>query len=156
MSKASITIEGFVANDLEMKDVNGHRVVKVSVPHTPRKLNKQTNQWEDAGETAWFSASFWDEQADAILGAVAKRQLVTVTGQPTPRGYQKQDGTIAVDTELKFATLGVIPRADTSRQVSQSAPAAPTAQETADAWSTPAAQDVAAQWAGNTITSTPF
>lgn len=132
MSKATTTIEGFVANDLEIRDVNGHRVVKVSVPHTPRKLDKQTNQWVDAGETAWFTASFWDEAVEPIIGAVTKKTLVTITGQPAPRGYTKQDGTIAVETELKFATLGVIPRA---QQPAQSAPAqTPTS---TDAWTTP-------------------
>lgn len=131
MSKATTTIEGFVANDLEVRDVNGHRVVKVTVPHTPRKLDKQTNQWVDAGETAWFSASFWDDAVDPIVATVFKKALVTITGQPAPRGYTKQDGTIAVETELKFATLGVIPRAD-QPQPAQSTPA-----PSQEPWSTP-------------------
>jgi len=134
MSKATTTIEGFVANELEVKDVKGHRVVKVTVPHTPRRLNKQTNQWEDAGETAWFTASFWDEQADMILSGVTKRDLVTITGQPSPRGYQKQDGSIAVETELRFATLGVIPRA-ASNGGGQSRPQQQ--QVSDEPWSTP-------------------
>lgn len=131
MSKATTTIEGFVANDLEVRDVNGHRVVKVTVPHTPRKLDKTTNQWVDAGDTAWFSASFWDDAVDPILATVFKKALVTITGQPAPRGYAKQDGTIAVETELKFATLGVIPRAD-QPQPAQSTPA-----PSQEPWSTP-------------------
>jgi len=122
MSKATTSIEGFVANELEVRDVNGHRVVKVTIPHTPRKLDKQTNQWVDAGDTAWFTASFWDDAVDPVVSAVNKGVLVTVTGQPAPRGYQKPDGTIAVETELKFATIGVIPRT-VAPQPAQSAPA---------------------------------
>lgn len=152
MSKATTTVEGFVANDLEMRDVSGHRVVKVTIPHTPRKLNKQTNQWEDAGETAWFAASFWDEQADLIIQRVAKRDLVTITGQPTPRGYQKQDGSIAVETDLKFATLGIIPRADA--QGGSGGRSAP--QATNDAgWATPGPQASAQEGWGDAST-TPF
>lgn len=138
MSKAETRIEGFVANDLEVRDVNGHRVVKVTVPHTPRKFDKQTNQWVDAGETAWFTASFWDDAVAPILAAVAKKTLVTITGQPAPRGYTKQDGTIAVETELKFATLGVIPRADQSRPARQ--------QVTEEPWSTPGSSTSADAW----------
>lgn len=133
MSKAETRVEGFVANDLEVRDVNGHRVVKVSVPHTPRKLDKATNTWVDAGDTAWFTASFWDDAVEPIVDAVIKGVLVTITGQPTPRGYTKQDGTIAVETELKFATLGVIPRADTRRAQAQSAPA-----QSQEPWDSPA------------------
>ncbi len=141
MSKATATVEGFVANELEVRDVNGHRVVKVSVPHTPRKLDKQTNQWVDAGDTAWFTASFWDDAVDPVVYAVNKGALVTITGQPAPRGYTKQDGTIAVETELKFATIGVIPRADQQARPAQSAPAptqeprtAPGSSTTAEPW----------------------
>lgn len=153
MSKATITIEGFVAKDPELGDHNGKSVVNVSVPHTPRRLNKQTNEWEDAGPTLWVQASFWEKDAESIAGSVSKGTLVTITGQPELNVYQKQDGTTDAQLRIKFGTLGIIPRSDTSRQVSQSAP---TAQQTADAWSTPAAQDVAAQWAGNNITQTPF
>ncbi|MGN7978227.1 single-stranded DNA-binding protein [Microbacterium sp. 22195] len=155
MSKATTTVEGFVANELEVRDVNGHRVVKVTVPHTPRKFNKQTNQWEDAGETAWFTASFWDEQADVIVAGVAKRDLVTITGQPVPRAYQKQDGSIAVETDLKFATLGVIPRPSDR---SQGRSGTPNAQSTSDEpWSTPGgAQSDAWSTPGSFGDDTPF
>lgn len=134
MSKATTTVEGFVANELEVRDVNGHRVVKVSVPHTPRKLDKTANQWVDAGDTAWFTASFWDDAVEPVVSAVNKGALVTITGQPAPRGYTKQDGTIAVETELKFATIGVIPRADQPTRPAQSVPT-----QSQEPWSTPAA-----------------
>ena len=155
MSKATTTVEGFVANELEMRDVNGHRVVKVTVPHTPRRKNRDTGQWEDAGETVWFTASFWDEQADTILSGVAKRDLVVVTGQPATRGYQKQDGSIAVETELKFATLGVVPRAADRGQGRAGAPNAGGAGD--EPWSTPgSAQNASWPTAGSFGDDTPF
>lgn len=125
MSKATTTIEGFVSKDPETKDVNGHRVVEVTVPHTPRRQNKQTREWEDAGDTQWWVASFWDQDGDAILASVRKGSLVTVTGQPEPRAYSKNDGTAGIALGLKFATLGVIPKAERNQGASNSYSPAP-------------------------------
>lgn len=132
MSKATITIEGFVAKDPELGNHQGKSVVNVSVPHAPRRLNKQTNQWEDAGDTLWVQASFWEKDADAIAATVRKGTLVTITGQPELNVYQKNDGTADAQLRIKFGTLGVIPRQDTSGQVSQSAPQ----QTVAEQWAT--------------------
>lgn len=149
MSKATVTIEGFVSKDPETKDANGRRVVEVTVPHTPRRLNKQSNQWEDAGETQWWVASFWDAAGDAILRDVRKGSLVTVTGQPSPRAYAKNDGSAAVSLEIRFATLGVIPRSESNsagaggsggQRASVDEPwSTPVANVGADAWSAPGA-----------------
>lgn len=139
MSKATTTIEGFVSKDPETKDANGQRVVEVTVPHTPRKLNKQTNQYEDAGDTQWWVASFWGEAGDAILANVRKSDLVTVTGQPSPRAYVKGDGSAAVALELKFPTLGVIPRGRRQAAPADTWAAAQPSQTAADAWAAPGA-----------------
>lgn len=132
MSKATITIEGFVAKDPELGNHQGKAVTNVVVPHTPRRLNKQTNQYEDAGATLWVQASFWEAEAEAIAASVRKGTLVTITGQPELRVYQKQDGSTGAELSIKFGTLGVIPRAQSQSPTSQPAPAA-----TTDAWTTP-------------------
>jgi single-strand DNA-binding protein len=110
MSKATITVEGFVTKDPEMRQAAGKNVVAVDIAHTPRK--KEGNDWVDAGDTIWFQASFWDRDAQPIMDAVRKGTLVTVTGQPELNVYQKQDGSPAVSVRIKFGTLGVVPRAD--------------------------------------------
>lgn len=114
MSKATLTIEGFVAKDPELGNHNGKSVTNVSVAHTPRRKNQQTGDFEDAGPTLWVQASFWEQDADAVAADVRKGTLVTITGQPELRVYQKQDGTTDAGLTLKFGTLGVIPRAPRS------------------------------------------
>ena len=131
MSKATLTIEGFVSRDPEARTTNqGRQVVNVSVPHTPRRKNRQTGQFEDAGPTLWVQADFWDDEAHAVAGAVSKGTLVTITGVPELREYTKQDGTTGVNLNLRFGTLGVIPPA--GAQQAQGAPnAAPAGDWTA-------------------------
>ncbi|MCM3521755.1 single-stranded DNA-binding protein [Curtobacterium sp. P97] len=108
MSKATITVEGFVTKDPELKQHNGKPVIAVDIAHTPRK--KDGDQWVDAGDTIWFQASFWERDAEAIAASVRKSTLVTVTGQPELNVYTRQDGTPGVSVRIKFGTLGVIPR----------------------------------------------
>lgn len=108
MSKATVTVEGFVTKDPDMRQVNGKNVIAVDIAHTPRK--KDGDLWVDAGETIWFQASFWDRDAQPIAAAVRKGTLVTVTGQPDLNVYTKNDGTPGVSVRIKFGTLGIIPR----------------------------------------------
>lgn len=110
MSKATLTIEGFVARDPELKYHDGRAVTNVTVPHTPRRKNRQSNEWEDAGPTLWVQASFWEQQAEAVVEAVRKGTLVTITGQPELNVFTKQDGSTDAQLRLKFGTLAVIPR----------------------------------------------
>lgn len=131
MSKATITVEGLVTKDPEMRQAAGKNVVSVDLAHTPRK--KEGNDWVDAGETIWFQASFWDREAQPIMDAVRKGTLVTVTGQPELNLYQKQDGTPGVSVRIKFGTLGIIPRGTSNAP--QNAP------QGQQGWAQPAAPD---------------
>lgn len=110
MSTATITVEAFVANELEVRQAGDHRVVDVSLPHTPRKFDKSRNEWVDAGDTVWFQATFWDEHVEPILQAVEKGSLVTVTGTPELEAYAKRDGTPGAKIKLAFPTIAVVVR----------------------------------------------
>lgn len=143
MSKAAITIEGFIANELKVREVTNHRIVDVSIPVTPQK--KVDGKWEDSGDTVWYKASFWDELGDAVLQSVDKGTLVTVSGIPRLDLYLKQGdaaGSIAID----FPTIAAVVRkgrtSAPSRQEEQWAPSEPVA----DVLSTP----------GNYTDETPF
>jgi len=98
MSKLAISIEGFIANELAIREVTGHRVLDVSVPHTPRK--QENGEWVDAGPTEWFRATFWDEHADAVLFNTGKGDLVTLTGGLKSGSYTKNDGGTGISVEV--------------------------------------------------------
>lgn len=114
MSKATVSIEGFVANEPELRQAAGKDVVNIDVAHTPRKLNKQSNEWEDSGPTTWFQATFWEDMAPAIVAAVSKGTLVRIDGFPELNVYTKQNGENAASVRIKGATLSVVPRAGNS------------------------------------------
>jgi single-stranded DNA-binding protein len=135
MSKATITVEGFVSKDPELRTANGKPVIAVDIPHTPRK--KDGDQWVDAGETIWFQAGFWERDAQSIADTVRKGTLVTVTGFPELNVYTRQDGTPGVNVRIKGGTLGIIPRQPQRGEgASNTAPASPSPTEP---WNAPQA-----------------
>lgn len=134
MSKAAITIEAFIANELSIREAGGHRVLDVSLPHTPSRKNQQTGAWEDDGPTTWFQATFWDEHADDVLRTVQKSSLVTVTGYPEIEVYRKNDGEPGGKVLIKFPTIAAVIRKPKAGSASSSVP--PNAGQD-DIWNTP-------------------
>lgn len=139
--QASMKVAGYLSRDPELRYTpQGDAVLGLSVPFTPRKLNKQTNKWEDAGPTLWVQASLWREQAELLADKLAKGTAVIVEGVPQLRTWEA-NGNSGVNLELRFAQVSIVPTAP------RRADAAPSQQEAratpgvsdADAWATPGA-----------------
>ena len=82
-------ITGNLTADVDIKFTSGGDAVgSFTVADTPRKFNKQTNAWEDAGETLFVRCSIWREDAEAAAD-LDKGQKVTVTGKLKSRSYEK-------------------------------------------------------------------
>lgn len=113
MSKANFWIEGFASEPKPRTAQNGRRMLDVSVAHTPRRFNKQSNQWEDVtdqgGEkiTLWARATFFDEKADAVFAAVSKGTLVRMEGEPR-LSVREHEGKTYTNLELQFADIAVV------------------------------------------------
>jgi single-stranded DNA-binding protein len=109
MIKAAITVEGFVSNELEVRAAGSHRVVEVTVPYTPSK--QVDGAWvNEDDKTVWFSATFWDDHADAVLDSVQKRSFVSVTGSVELEVYAKRDGTPGGKIKITSPVLSVVVR----------------------------------------------
>ena len=106
-----VTITGRLGDDIELRFTpQGKAVANGRVADTPRRLNQQTNTWEDAGETLWLGFSIWDRKAEALVEAAHKGDLVTVTGQLIARSWDAQDGTKRTVTEIKATDVAVVPK----------------------------------------------
>lgn len=151
MSKITMTVEGFVARDPEIKTTqSGRQVTNVSVPHTPRKRDGRGG-YEDAGPTTWVQADFWDDMAVLIATTVRKGTLVRIEGVPAARAYLDKDGKPEGQLLLRFGTLSIIPRGvpQEQPQTAQGGATAPPTGDwpsaspggaqagTQDAWATP-------------------
>lgn len=115
MSKANFVIEGFAAEPKQRVSQSGKQMLDISVAHSPRKFNKQTNQWEDATDrdgnkvTLWARATFFDDMAAFLATQVTKGTLVRLEGEPRLNVYEDGGGRPAANIEIQFASLAVVP-----------------------------------------------
>lgn len=152
MSRALLTVEGFLAKTPELGRTNsGDSYLNLSVPHTPRRKNRDTGQWEDAGDTVWVTFTLWREDAELYAPLVHKGTLLRVEGEPSIRTYDR-NGQTGVNLDIRFPRVAIIPRP----QATQQGQAAPAGSSVADEpWSTPTGAQTDA-WGGETYGEPPF
>ena len=131
----NITIIGNVVAEPELRFTpNGVAVANFRIANTPRRFNRDTNQWED-GEALFLTCNAWKQLGENVANSLTRGMRVIVTGKLKARSYQTKEGEnrtvheIDVDEvgpSLKYATAQVArnPRADaqsTGQQVQQTA-----------------------------------
>lgn len=121
MTSANITIQGFLGAAPEVRYTSdGLAVTNLSIAHTPRKRDPQTDEWVDAGPTLWVVASVWGAVAEAVADTSRKGDLVAVSGQLALDEWTDADGVVRTDLVIRSATyLGTTPRqkAESTRPV---------------------------------------
>lgn len=131
-----ITVVGNLTADPELRYTqNGLPVANFTIASTPRTFDRQSNEWKD-GDALFLRASMWREFAEHVAGSLTKGMRVVAQGRLAQKSYQDREGNNRTSIELevdeigpslKYATASVTraQSGDTSRQVSQSAPVAP-------------------------------
>lgn len=91
------TITGHLASDPDLKFIpSGKPVCNGTVCDTPRKFNKDTQQWEDSGDTIFMRFALWGEDGELAAETLTRGQKVTVTGRLVARSYEKDGATVNV------------------------------------------------------------
>ena len=108
---AKLEIVGALAEPKRGQTREGKSILNLSVGHTPRRFNKDTNQWEDVGDTLWVRAAFWEDEADLIGAQVQKGMRVRLEGEPV-LSVREHEGRTYTNLELKRASIAFLPRRD--------------------------------------------
>jgi single-strand DNA-binding protein len=141
MELSNVTIAGNLTADPELRYTsNGRPVVDFTIAASSRRLNKQTNQWED-GDTTFLRASAWRDFAENIAGSLRKGDRVIATGRLKQRNYQDREGNNRTSLELDVDELGASLKRATAvimKTTSGQTPAADYVPEdiSADPWTT--------------------
>ena len=87
-----------------------------SAAESHRRLNKQTNQWEDAG-TTWWAVTVFGKQAEDLADVIAegKKQQVTISGRSETREYE-HNGEKRTSLDVIADHVGIVHRAAPSGQ----------------------------------------
>lgn len=114
---AEVTLTGTVGNDPELAYTqNAKARLRLSLAATPRRLNRDTNMWEDDGDPLWITATLWEKDAERLAEVLVKGDRVSVRGTLRHGSYEV-NGETKHALELTGARfLGLIPRASHASQ----------------------------------------
>lgn len=101
-----ITLVGNLTGDPELKYTpTGVAVCNFSIASTPRKLNRQTNEWED-GDTLFMRCAIWRQAAENVAESLVRGTRVIATGRLTQRSYQTKEGENRTIVECQVDEIG--------------------------------------------------
>ncbi|CAM3741277.1 MULTISPECIES: single-stranded DNA-binding protein [Streptomyces] len=90
--ETTITMTGNVVNEPELRFTPaGAAVCNFRIASTPRRFNKQANEWED-GDPLFLGVAVWRQQAEHVAESVQKGMRVVVVGKLTQRQYDDKEG----------------------------------------------------------------
>lgn len=111
------TVTGHIADPTLRWTAKQQAVLELRVNATAAEKDRNTGQWSDVGEQLWVSATFWDEEAQSLEGALNKGDRVTVTGTLVIESYKRRDGGTGQSYVLRYPRfMGVIPPRRPQRQ----------------------------------------
>lgn len=104
--ETTITVVGNLTGDPELRFTpQGQAVANFTVASTPRRMNRQTREWED-GDTLFLRCTAWRDMAEHISESLAKGTRVIVQGNLEQRSYEDRDGQKRTVVELQVLEVG--------------------------------------------------
>ncbi len=79
MNDSYVTLQGWVGNEVETRDVGGTQCVSFRVGCTPRYYRKDDG-WKD-GETSWYTVNCWRALGRNVATSIHKGDAVVVHGR---------------------------------------------------------------------------
>ena len=105
MNDTTITLQGWLGSDVELRRAGEVPVASFRLACTPRRFNRRTENWSD-GVTQWYTVSAWRSLAENAAGSLRRGDPVVVTGRLQLRTYvNKQDAEVVV-FEVEATHLG--------------------------------------------------
>jgi single-strand DNA-binding protein len=90
----------------------GVAICKMRLVFNSRKLNQQTNQWEDA-DSFFVDAVLFKDAAEKAAESYTRQAEVVVSGRLKTRSYETREGEKRSTTELLVDAIGASTRWDT-------------------------------------------
>ena len=106
MPDNTVTIVGTLTRDPEMRFTpNGVAMVSLGIAVNRRRLNRDTNTWEDV-DTSFFNATCWRDLAENVSESLRKGTRVVITGRLQQRSWETQEGDRRSIVEIQVDEIG--------------------------------------------------
>jgi single-strand DNA-binding protein len=142
MNEPVMTVAGNITADPELRfTASGQAVAAFTVAQTPRKFNRETNQWEE-GETLFMRCSVWGQAAENVAETLTKGMRVIANGRVKQRSFEAGTGERHTVMEMEVDEVGPSLKWNTAKvnrtERQQGQQQAPQQAQQADPWATPA------------------
>ncbi len=109
MNDTTMTMIGTLVDDPELKFTSsGAAVAKFRIANTPRKFDKDSNQWVDLkDQTLFMSCSIWRQAAENVAEGLKRGDRVMVVGRLRQRSYETQQGEKRTVYEIEADEVGL-------------------------------------------------
>ena len=103
----TITVRGYVTAEPRMRQRTPEQVpvATIRVGSTPRKLNRETGEWQD-GETSYYSVKCWRKLAENVHGSLRKGDMVIVRGKVSIRSWPDDQQRVRMEVEIEADSVG--------------------------------------------------
>ena len=103
----TITVRGYVTAEPKMWQRTPEQVpvATIRVGSTPRKLNRETGEWQD-GETSYYSVTCWRRLAENVHGSLRKGDMVIVRGKVFTRSWLDDQQRVRMEVEIEADSVG--------------------------------------------------
>jgi single-strand DNA-binding protein len=119
---------------------SGTAVANFTIASTPRRFDKQSNEWKD-GDTLFLRASIWRDAAENVAESLRKGTRVIAVGNLVQRSYETKEGEKRTVVELQVDEVAPslkYARANVTKAARQSGGFAGGASAGSDPWTAPA------------------
>ena len=128
----TITLTGGLPRDAELRFVpNGSAVCEFTIAQSDRRLNQQTNQWEDS-RNLYLDVTIWDETASDrrpnpvqwahLASNLSKGSQVAVVGKLHTKKWQDKEGNNRSKIEFLASRFYELPNTKSNQPAAQNTP----------------------------------
>jgi single-strand DNA-binding protein len=104
--ETTITVVGNLTGDAELRFTpSGAAVANFTIASTPRKFDRQSNEWKD-GETLFMRCSIWRDAAENVAESLTRGTRVIAQGFLVQRSYETKEGEKRTVNELEVQEVG--------------------------------------------------
>jgi len=106
MNEAQVVLAGYVAREPKYRKThNGYSYTSLRVGYTPRRMDRDSGEWSDAG-TSFVTVFCWRGLAENVAMCVRKGDPVLLKGKLQVRPYTDKDGGKRVAVEVEASSIG--------------------------------------------------
>jgi len=102
-----ITVRGYVTAEPRFwrRTPTSAPVATIRVGSTPRKLNRETGEWQD-GEPSYYTVKCWRRLAENVSGSLRKGDMVFIRGKVYTHRWLDDQQHVRTEVQIEADTVG--------------------------------------------------